>query len=156
MLLWFENDKIKIELSQEPKTGQKQYLPYLTPEQIKEIDDKPYINEADIEIKITYKGRVNFFKIKEGYDWNGANVPVFAWYIVGSPDEPKLKFPSMVHDYLCEHHECARNDRYLSTLIFCSLLEVSKVNRLDRFLMFHAVDNFQKLYGKDLRGNKWK
>jgi len=162
---WFENPQIKIEFNIEPKWDTLQYPPLVenaTEEQLKahkkvveDIDEKPYINRHDLWVKITYKGLVTYFFIEKGYRWNGANIPPGCWYLIGTPDDPKFRLASMLHDWLCEHHIDARNERYLSTLIFCSLCKVSGVKPWRIFLMFHAVDNYQKVAGSDLKGDKW-
>ena len=164
-ITWFKNDKIKIEFDRSPKTETLDYPPMpdnATPEEIEErnkiiddIDEKPYIVRHDLWVRITYKGKVSYIFIPRGYRWNGANIPGFAWFIIGTPDDPKFRLASMIHDWLCEHHEDARNDRYLSTLIFCSLCIVAGVGPVDIFLVFHSVDNFQKVAGRDLQGHKW-
>ena len=155
-ITWFKDDKLKIEFSHEPKWATLQYPPNATKEQIEDIDEKPYINLKDLWVKITYKGLVSYFFIPRGYRWNGANIPGVAWYIIGTPDDPKFRLASMIHDWLCEHHEDARNDRYLSSLIFTSLLAVAGVEKYKQVIMFHSVDNFQKVFGKDLKGNRWQ
>ena len=164
-ITWFEDKKLKIEFNEKPRTTTLTYPPIAadaTPEQweehkkiVEDIDEKPYILKNNLWVKITYKGRTTFFFIEKGYRWNGANIPAFAWYIIGTPDDPKFRLASMIHDWLCEHHEDARNDRYLSTLIFCSLCSISGVPAWKLFLAFHSIDNFQKVAGKDLQGHKW-
>ncbi len=109
---------------------------------------KPFIVTADLSIIVKYKGKSYHFVISKGYDWNGANVPPFAWLIIGQQKEPRFKLASCVHDYLCEHKNVIENDRYLSTLIFESLCEYfGRFNALKRWAMFHCVDNWQKLCG---------
>lgn len=155
-ITWFNDKKLKIEFSHEPKWDTLQYPPNATKEQIEDIDEKPYINLKDLWVKITYKDVVSYFFIPKGYRWNGANIPALAWYIIGTPDDPKFRLASMIHDWLCEHHDDARNDRYLSTIIFCSLCKVADVEDWQIFLAKHTVDNYQKVFGKDLKGDKWK
>lgn len=99
----------------------------------------------ELEIFIEYKENVYSFVIPKGYDWNGANVPAFAWLIIGQSKEPRFKLPSCVHDYMCEHHNVVGDDRYLSTLIFETLCEYfGRFNAFKRWAMFHSVDNYQK------------
>ena len=128
----------------------------LSEEETKLALKKPFIVFADINIFIEYKDKMYNFTIPKGYDWNGANVPPFAWVIIGQRTDPRFKLASCVHDYLCEHHDIVENDRYLSTLIFETLcLHFGKFNALKRWAMFHGVDNFQKIFGKDLNKRKW-
>lgn len=155
-LCWYEDDRIKIEFSVKPERSTLDYPPNATDEQIADIDDKPYINKKDLWVKITYENIVSYFFINKGYRWNGANIPRGCWYLIGNPDDPKFWLASMIHDWLCEHHYDARDNRYLSTLILCSLCKVAKVKNWRISLMFHAVDNYQKVKGEDLEGEKWK
>lgn len=164
-ITWFKDDRLKIEFSGEPKWDTLKYPPLLenpTKEQLKEhndkikdIDEKPYICLKDLWVRIAYEGVVSHFFIHKGYRWNGANIPRGCWYLIGNPDDPKFRLASMLHDWLCENHNDARNDRYLSTLILCSLCKVSGVQEWRISLMFHAVDNYQKVFGRDLKGDKW-
>lgn len=117
---------------------------------------KPFIVLSDINIFIEYKDKMHNFTIPKGYDWNGANVPPFLWLIIGQRTDPRFRLASCVHDYMCEHHEVVENNRYLSTLIFETLcFHFGKFNEIKRWAMFHGVDNFQKVFGKDSHKKKW-
>ena len=117
---------------------------------------KPFIVLQDISIFVEYKDKMYNFTIPKNYDWNGANVPPFLWLLVGQRTDPRFRLASCVHDYLCEHHNIIENNRYLSTLIFETLcLHFGKFNAVKRWAMFHGVDNFQKLFGRDLNKRKW-
>lgn len=117
---------------------------------------KPFIVLQDIKIFIEFKDKMYNFTIPKGYDWNGANVPPFLWLIIGQRTDPRFRLASCVHDYLCEHHAVIENNRYLSTLVFETLcLHFGKFNAVKRWAMFHGVDNFQKLFGRDLNKRKW-
>lgn len=125
-------------------------------EELKKALNKPFITTKEIEIFIEYKDKVYSFVVPEAYDWNGANVPAFAWLIIGQSKEPRFKLPSCVHDFMCEHHNVVGDDRYLSTLIFETLCEYfGRFNGLKRWVMFHSVDNYQKVCGRDLNKKKW-
>ncbi len=109
---------------------------------------KPFVTTSDITYKICYDGKEHQFTIPRGYCWNGANVPPFAWLIIGQQKEPRFKLPSCVHDYICENHEVIKNNRYLSTLVFETLCEYfGRFNSLKRWAIFHSVDNYQKFCG---------
>ncbi len=109
---------------------------------------KPFVVIENIEIKIEYDNDIFTFTIPKGYDWNGANVPAFAWVIIGQQKEPRFKLASCVHDFLCENKEVIDYNRYLSTLIFETLCEYfGRFNPFKRWAMFHSVDNYQKFCG---------
>lgn len=128
----------------------------LKDEELKKAINKPFITTKEIEIFIEYKENVYSFVIPEGYDWNGANVPAFAWLIIGQSKEPRFKLSSCVHDFMCEHHNVVGDDRYLSTLVFETLCEYfGRFNDFKRWAMFHSVDNYQKICGRDLNKKKW-
>lgn len=120
----------------------------LTGKELEKALDKPFFVTEDMEINITYGNEKYKFTIPQGYDWNGANVPPFAWLIIGQQKEPRFKLPSCVHDYMCEHRQVVGYNRYLSTLIFETLCEYfGRFNDIKRWAMFHAVDNYQKTQG---------
>ena len=133
-----------------PQSNPEQYLldksfVGLEGEELKYALTKPFITEIPLEIAIYYQDKEYNFVIPKGYDWNGANVPSFAWKIIGQQFDPRFKLASCVHDYLCENKEVISHDRYLSTLVFEALCEYfGRFNNLKRFLMFHIVDNAQK------------
>ena len=118
----------------------------LTNGELKEALKKPFFVTANLMVNIEYEGHSYNFTIPKGYDWNGANVPSFAWLIIGQATEPRFKLASCVHDYICEHKGVINYNRYLSTLIFETLCEYfGRFNDVKRWAMFHSVDNFQKL-----------
>ena len=117
-------------------------------DELKKALRKPFITTTDLGIVVKYKNSYYQFVIEKGYDWNGANVPPFAWFIIGQQKEPRFKLASCVHDYLCENKEVINYDRYLSTLIFETLCEYfGRFNDFKRWAMFHSVDNYQKFKG---------
>ena len=117
----------------------------LAGEELKLALNKPFYLDIDLNIEIKFEGEEYFITVPKGYDWNGANVPPFAWLIIGQAKEPRFKLASMVHDYLCEHKAVINYNRYLSTLIFETLCEYfGRFNDFKRWMMFHCVDNWQK------------
>jgi len=114
-------------------------------DELKKALNKPFIVTADIKVHIEYENQMYDFVIPKGYDWNGANVPPFAWWIIGQQKEPRFKLASCVHDYMCEHKEIVGYNRYLSTLVFETNCEYfGRFNNFKRWAMFHTVDNWQK------------
>ena len=120
----------------------------LAPDELKYALKKPFYVSDDINVIIEYENCSYSFTLKKGYDWNGANVPACAWVIIGQQKEPRFKLASCVHDFLCENKEVINYNRYLSTLIFEALCNhFGRFNSFKRWMMFHSVDNFQKLCG---------
>ena len=122
----------------------------LSGKELKEALKKPFYLAEDMEIAVEYGRNIPyFFIIPAGYEWNGANVPPFAWLLIGQQKEPRFRLASCVHDFICENHYAVDYNRYLSTLIFETLCEYfGRFNNVKCFMMFHSVDNYQKLFGK--------
>ena len=148
MITFYKDNEIRIDFTSKPICD---FLdpcdPDISEEERKDRLKKPYQNRYSLGVRVTYNGKVFYFVIPKGYRWNGANVPRFAWSIIGSMDDPKFRTASCLHDRLCENHQFVAYDRKLSTKIFCSLLKVADVPNWKITLMYHAVDNFQKLCG---------
>lgn len=158
MITFYQDEEIRIDFTSKPICD---FLdpcdPDIDNKERNERLEKPYRNRYSLGVRITYKGKVFYFVIPKHYRWNGANVPKFAWSIIGSMDDPRFRTASMVHDILCEQHKFVAYDRKLSTLIFCSLLKVAHVPEWKIFLMYHSVDNYQKFCGwKDPENKKKK
>lgn len=157
MITWYEDEIIKIQFSRMPRTETLNATGYSTPEEIKDINKKPYLLLYGIDVLVEYEGQKYEFSIETHYRWNGANIPFGLWNIIGSPSDNRYRIPSMVHDKLCENHDFVNHNRYLSSLIFERLLKVAGVNKIKRKVMFIAVDNYQKLFcgwNKKIKENK--
>ena len=148
MIVWYEDDKLKIEFDREPKVGISYPYPFYSKCENKTLIEKCFTLKNDINVFITYKGKKYSFGIKNGYCWDGATIPRLFWRVIGSNTDPHFIIASMLHDVLCENHYFIQNNRYLSTLVLEKCLKVGGVGSFKRWLMKHSVDNFQKLYGK--------
>jgi hypothetical protein len=147
-ITYFEDDSLKIEFDNYPVVRDIQIYPDMTKDEKKEILKKPFILEKGLWLKVTYKEELPYsFFIPSGYRWDGATIPFGLYNLIGSPSDTRFKIASMVHDFLCENHYVIQNNRYLSTKIFDGLLAEVGVVKWKRFLMFHAIDNFQKIKG---------
>ncbi len=125
-------------------------------EALKEAKRKPFVTTINLAVLIDFEKQTYYLEIPNGYRWNGANVPAFAWAIIGQRTDPRFKLASCLHDYMCEHHNAIRNNRYLSTLIFTTCCDYfGQFPKWKLFAMKHCVDNYQKIWGKDLKGKKW-
>ena len=80
------------------------------------------------------------------YFFNHFETPSF-FYITYKKYDNRFLIPSLIHDVLCENHNYIDDDRYFSTIVFERLLFVSRVNPLNRWIIKHSVDNYQKMFG---------
>ena len=147
MITWWTDEVVTIQFSRMPRTETLNARPDSTPEEIEDINKKPYLLLHEIEVTITYGDKTYKFPVEKQYRWNGANIPFGLWNLIGSPSDNRFRIPSMIHDKLCENHHFIGHDRYLSSIIFERLLRVAGVNKIKRRLMFLAVDNFQRFCG---------
>lgn len=146
---WYEDDEIGIYFSEIPNVSIRYATPTHTKEEIKDINNKPFINLSSLTVTLKDNiDEVTFdFVIDEGYKWDGASIPRVFWRLIGAKTDPRFLIPSLIHDVLCENHDYVDNDRYFSTCVFERLLYVSKVNAFNRWMIKHSVDNYQKFCG---------
>ena len=149
MIVWCNKPELKITSDIAPITGVCTPLPSDS-KATKEYKKKfPYINKKRVLFDINYLGTQYCFIVEKGFRWNGTNCLFLQHY-------PKLLDASMVHDLLCNKHELVNNDRQLSSMIFREIGISSGVNKAFMHVAYHAVDVYQKFYGRDLQGNKWE
>ena len=148
MIKWCDKLELLITSDIAPKTAVRKPLPTDTIDEREDKKQKPYINKKDVEFTVDYLGSVYKIFIPKGYTWNGTNC-------LGLQYNPKLLNASCIHDFLCERHYVVDYDRQLSSIIFREIGIASGVNKMFMWLAYHAVDNFQKVFGRDLKGNKW-
>lgn len=149
MLVWCQKEDITIISDIVPITVVCKPLPSDSDKLKKYKKKYPYLNKRTVTFMIKYLGKTYSFTIKKGFRWNGTNC-------LGLQHNPKLLDASMAHDALCNDHDLIEQDRQLSSMIFREMGIASGVNKVFMFGAYHAVDNFQKVWGKDLRGQKWK
>ena len=137
MIQWVNNDKLSVCFQSEPMIGIRYILPSMSKDEKKSVKKYPFMNKTALLtiIKDKINSKHYTFTIPKSYCFDGASVPRFFWRIIGSNTDNKFLVSAMVHDYMCEHHECIDSNRALSTLIFDSLLKVSEVGNFKRFLM---------------------
>lgn len=148
MIEWCNKPYLKITSDIAPKTAVRKPLPTDTIDEREDKKQKPYINKKAVVFTVDYLGTIYVIEIPKSYTWNGTNC-------LGLQYNPKLLNASCVHDYLCERHYVVANDRQLSSMIFRELGIASGVNKPFMYIAYHAVDNFQKVFGRDLKGKKW-
>ena len=148
MVNWYSDKDISIEFDNIPAIAVRYILPTMSEDEKKSIKKYPFVNKRNLGIRIISQKNNNQYKfdIPKGYCFDGASVPRFFWRIIGSNTDNKFLVAAMVHDFMCEHHDCINSDRKLSTKIFDSLLKISEVGNCKRFLMKNSVDIFQKCF----------
>ena len=147
-IIWCNKPELKIVSDIEPDTRVRKPLPTDTEAIIKDKKAKPYINKKRVVFSINYLGRQYGILIEKNFTWDGATC-------LGLHHLPKFLNASMVHDQLCNFHSIIDNDRQLSSMIFREICIASGVNKAFAWTAYYTVDNFQKVFGKDLEGRKW-
>jgi len=145
-MIWYEDEELKIEFDNIPRVGVRYALPTMTEAEKKSVAKYPFINKKELKVKITYFTNECSFVIPKDYTWDGATIPRVFWRLIGAKTDSKFLIPSMIHDYCCERHYAVDFNRYLADKVFERLLYVSGVPAFNRWLMFHSVDNFQKIF----------
>lgn len=123
----------------------------------------PYELKNDVRVCVETNFRSFIFTIEAGYFWNGADIPSFLWFFVGSKDNPEFKLPSMIHDYMLEfkfdilkevlNEEITINQyRRLTSLIFRQALKNDGTKTIKSNIMSGAVQLFQAT----LNRKEWK
>ena len=145
-ICWYSDEELEIVFSCMPNVSIRYPTCFSSKDEIDIINRKPFINNMDLSV--TLKDKIEFdiynFLIPKEYVWDGASIPRMFWRLIGSKTESRFLIPSLIHDVLCENHDYIDNNRYFSTLVFERLLYVSKVNPVNRWIIKHSVDNFQK------------
>lgn len=121
----------------------------MSKQEIKKAKKKPLYCKNDVDVLlIDYKKEKEYkFTIEKGYDYDGATIHKSFWKFIGSKEDIRFKIASLIHDILCENHIYVENDRYFADKIFERCLYVGDTCSFVRWIMFHCVDNFQKLAG---------
>lgn len=148
MIVWTCKPELLITSDIEPQTAVRKPLPSDSEAEKKDKRNFPYINKRAVKWHIDYLGLVYDILIPKGFLWNGTNC-------IGLQYHPKLLNASMVHDALCNDHSLVGNDRQLSSIIFRELGIASGASKAFMWVAYSAVDNYQKIFGRDLEGNGW-
>ena len=93
---------------------------------------------AAYRVPLKLPGLIGLADIPEGYSWDGASIPRWAWSIMGHPLEGDLRLPSLIHDWLCEH-SATPADRMVADAISFLLLSRAGVSRWRRICLWAAV-----------------
>ena len=146
MITLVEKPYLKIKCDVEPCLVAQQPLKMYDDELRKLIEKKPFLNKRHILFQIDYEGEQYCLVFNKGYRWDGATIPPGVRWLIGSPSNPKFLLASMVHDKICENHYLIDNDRELSSIILRELLLASDVNVVSAYIMYNAVNPFQKFF----------
>lgn len=149
MIIWCDKLELKIESDSAPLTTVLKPLPMDTEEERTSKKKYPYMNKRRVEFIVNYLGKTHKIIVPRGFRWNGTNCIGLQFY-------PGLLTASMVHDLMCNVHSIIGNDRQLSSIIFRELGIGSGVNHLFMWIAYYAVDIYQRFFGKDINGNRWK
>lgn len=147
-IVWQDDEYCRVGFSKIPEIGNKEINKLvMSKEEIKGAKKKPLFlkNEITVCLINKTKNKTYTFTLEKGYDYDGASINRVLWRIIGSKENIEFKIAALIHDKLCENHHYVDNDRYFADKVFEKLLEVGDVGSFRRWLMFHSVDNFQKL-----------
>ena len=145
-----------------PDTGNREILDD-DPKAIKENKIKfPYELRNTVHITVVTTKRTFTFPIYNGFVWNGADILVFLWRIVGSRYNPEFRKASMIHDYMLQFkkfmlneilkNEMPKNEyRRLTSLIFRHVIKKQGTDIVKANIMSFTVDFFQMLNFKGWR-----
>ncbi len=125
----------------------------MTPSDIKAVlyDDLPVISplpdgktwrmEKEWVITIVLKnGTFDIIRIKEGFIFDFASIPKFAWGIVGSPATGLHRYGAILHDYLYYLHFF--NNRLYADCVFYTFNEQEGLGKVKNKLMYQSVRTF--------------
>ena len=145
MIKYFEDEEIKIYSSSEPVIQVRAFCADDTKEVKKEKRKKPYLLKNELEFLICGRNKVYSLLFIKNYVWDGASIPFLFRPLIGKKGNLEFLLPSMVHDKMCEEKYLVDYDRALSSKVFRALLISMGVGKIRANIMYHAVDNFQKL-----------
>ena len=109
-----------------------------------EIQFEPSINGR---YEVSHGGVIPLFDVEgsqcrvtvpDGYTFDGASIPRFAWSLVGTPFAPELIMAACAHDWLCEH-VTTYEQRVIADACFMARLAMDGVPYWRRAAMYLAV-----------------
>lgn len=148
MITWCYKPELIITSDTDPVTVVRKPLPSDSEDERMDKQKYPYLNKHKVKFIINYLGIVHYITINKGFTWDGSSCPCLHHI-------PSLLNASMVHDMLCNNHSLIGYDRQLSSMVFREIGIASGVNKAFMWLAYFAVDNWQKVMGRDKFGRKW-
>ena len=149
-MIFCNNEIITITSDVEPHVCNRLALPLIEEHELEDILKKPYLCKVNVTFVIEYEGHKYYISIPKGYTWDGATIPFGFRWMLGGKGNPEFLVASCVHDKMCECPWLVDYNRYLSSIIFRELLIACGCSKFKAYIMFGAVDTFQKLV------KKWK
>ena len=148
MINWYSDRNIGIFFSEIPCVGVRYATPSMAKEEKKAAEKYPFICKRALGVVLQdyEKGKNYQFVIPKGYCYDGASIPRAFWRVIGPSTDNRFLVPALIHDYICEHHNCVSADRSFSTNVFNALLKSSDVNAFKRFCMKNSVGMFQTIF----------
>lgn len=147
--LWYAEDNCVIEFNKKPNTNMVRLLPSMTDKEKQKAAEYPFINCSNLRVRVTYYGQQYEFHVPKGFRWDGATIPWFVWWIVGSKTENRYRLPSMIHDYMCNNKYVVNFNRKLSSDVFRALLRANAVAKWRIGVMYFFVELCQKYWVKE-------
>ena len=145
MIQYFKDNELDISSDVEPIIVVRAFSPDDTKEVRRDKKRKPYLLKNKVEFRINTGKEHITLPFSCSYTWDGASVPFLFRPLIGKKGSLEFLLPSMVHDKMCENRELVNNNRNLSSRVFRALLISTGVGKIRANIMYHAVDNYQKL-----------
>ena len=145
-ILWYKDKELAIIFDHKPNTNMIEPLPSMTQAEKDLAEMYPFINCTALKVALFdhIKSKKYEFTITKHFRWDGATIPRFLWFIIGSKTNPKFRTPSLIHDFLCNNKCLVNFDRAYSTKVFKACLKVAGVSKWRREVMCFFVDLFQR------------
>ena len=149
MINFYEDDELRIRSDLMPAITVRAFVPQDTKGVRQDKRRRPYMLRNDVHFQIKHKKNFYIIPFKEDYTWDGASIPFMFRPLIGKKGSLEFLLPSMVHDKMCEEPRHIRNNRNLASKVFRALLLFNGVGKIRANVMYHAVDNYQKLKSWD-------
>jgi hypothetical protein len=148
-LVYNPKKRLFVDIDTIPQTYVRAINPFDCEAERKDKKKFPFKLANDVTMFIKYKGQNYTLFFDKGFKWDGSSIPKILWAFIGSNADPSFLLASMPHDLVCRKHWLILNDRYLSSLIFYEILKSCGVNKFKAWIMYKAVDMYQRTQGWD-------
>jgi len=100
--------------------------------------DRGFLLLEDYSVEFIFRGQHWRFLIREGFDFDGASIPQWAWSIIGDPLALDILIAAIVHDILfCVHHR--QFPLRIANALFCAIQQASGATWAKRSLTTGVV-----------------